>query len=221
MAQDMDLMITVLKGCARQHSWSKSCRDMMNSVVELRANNWGRAESVPTTTTADLANGGYGVSMVPNAYVVNGALVQAGPVFYAANGVQISAQEAGYMSESDYIQQLHWGNEAASDSNYQNYRGGGGNRGATAEENTGNGFAGSNAVTNHNQGQGDYGVPYDGFDAYDGHDPYESGNIAASNEMWSANDEMTEDMIEAFNQFIMENNMDAPALGPNGYGNGV
>jgi len=235
MSPDMDNIFVMIKGCSRQHTWSKSSRDMMYSVVELRGNNWGRSEPTPAPETG---NAGYGIPMVANApnaanaYVVNGALVQAGPIFYNPNGMQISAQEAGYMSELDYIQQLHWGNEGAGDAgSYQSYngagrgRGRGGNGGGVhggMEDNVG-GYSRAHQIINQSQGGYNNAAPYDNYDGFEGGDPYDVANAAP--EMWSTiNDEMTDDMIEAFEQFILENNMGATSdqqPGPNGYGNGL
>ena len=239
MAPDMDNIFAMLKGCSRQHTLSKSSRDMIYSVVELRGNNWGRSEPAPEPN-----NAGYGMPMAaPNNYAVNGALVQAGPIFYGANGMQISAQEAGYMSEVDYIQQLQWGNEAggAGDpgAGYQNYNGAGRGRGRNAggggggvggngggigglEESVGGGYSRAHQIIN--QSQGGYANPYENYEGnYEGADPYEIAN-AALPDIWSTiNEEMTDDMIEAFEQFVLENNMGVPTdqNGPVGYGNGL
>ena len=231
----MDNIMAIIKGSSRQHTWSKNVRDMMHSVVELRSSNWGRQPEPPVTT----ADPGFGVAIVPNnAYVVNGALVQSGPIFYAANGMQISAQEAGYMSEVDYIQQLHWGNEnggAGDAGNFHNYRNGAGRGRNGAGRGGGSGGAGGvedgtvgggYAILGQSQNNYDGNVPYENYDGYDyeGVDPYEAAVAAASanDNVWSTNDEMTDDMIDAFEQFILENNMGPPnghGSGPNGYGN--
>ncbi|XP_013402056.1 polyadenylate-binding protein-interacting protein 1 [Lingula anatina] len=104
--KSMDDIFQLIKKCTVEDSVSKHIKQMMLGVIELRASDWGRAESSPVVK-----------SDAHNAFTFNqdDPFTQPEPVFYDSRGQQITRVQAGFQeeypevySQSDVDEYVKW-----------------------------------------------------------------------------------------------------------------